>query len=99
MSCLSMLFGGSGATYLYVNGGSQWQLPHLLGPPRMERDRKIIGRCLRLLFPPAGAATCGRMQGRSGIAAVYGHRRGGAVLQESKPTDEAVKDYQLRWAW
>ena len=23
-----------------VNGGSQWQLPHLLGPPRMERDKK-----------------------------------------------------------
>jgi len=23
-----------------VKGGDQWQLPHLLGPPRMERDKK-----------------------------------------------------------
>ena len=27
-------------TSVSVNGGSQWQLPHLLGPPRMERDKK-----------------------------------------------------------
>ncbi len=27
-------------TSVSVGGGSQWQLPHLLGPPRMERDKK-----------------------------------------------------------